>query len=90
MDFANLKAVLVITNFRPVDIAPLLPAQTTPIRLSSLLTIPAIILLLFIQMVVSPTIKLANGHADLVLVFIVAGFRSGASRSGCGPLLGYH
>ncbi len=42
------------------------------IRLSSLLTIPVIILLLFIQMVVSPTIKLANGHADLVLVFIVA------------------
>ncbi len=30
VDFANLKAVLVITNFRPVDIAPLLPAQTTP------------------------------------------------------------
>ncbi len=30
VDFANLKIVLVITNFQPVDITPLLPAETTP------------------------------------------------------------
>lgn len=30
VDFANLKAVLVITNFRPVDITPLIPASNLP------------------------------------------------------------
>ena len=27
VDFTNLRAVLVITNFRPVEITPLLPTQ---------------------------------------------------------------
>jgi rod shape-determining protein MreC len=30
VDFANLRAVLVVTNFTPTDITPLLPDQATP------------------------------------------------------------
>ena len=30
VDFNNLRAVLVVTNFSPTDVTPLLPEQTTP------------------------------------------------------------
>ena len=30
VDFSNLRAVLVVTNFSPTDITPLIPGQTTP------------------------------------------------------------
>lgn len=42
------------------------------IKLSTLLTLPVIILVVFVQLVVVPTIKFSNGHADLVLVFLAA------------------
>jgi rod shape-determining protein MreC len=29
-DFSQLEIVLIITNFQPVDISPLIPSSTTP------------------------------------------------------------
>ena len=39
---------------------------------SYFLLLPLLILLAYIQIIVMPTIKLINGHADILLIFVIA------------------
>lgn len=69
VDFSNLSAVLVITNFNSVDISPLVPEVA---MWSYLIGFTGFLLTAVLQMSIFSQWKILSGSADIVLLFVVA------------------
>ena len=75
VDFTSLRAVLVVTNFKPVDLAPLINRLGRHKRkycASLLLSLPILAFVLMLQTIIVSTLPLLSGYADLVLLVLVA------------------
>jgi len=74
VDFSQLEIVLIITNFQPVDISPLIRNKQFP-EVNKMRNIIGIILfgiLAILQSTIVSRMLLLQGTADLILLFIVA------------------
>ena len=73
-DFSRLDIVLVITNFRPVDIAPLVPYFPCKISVDmrNIVAFPLLLPAVIFQSAVVSQVQLLSGYADLLLLVLGA------------------
>ncbi len=72
VDFSHLRAVLVISNFKPVDIEPLTPTLGLHRYMPVLIGIPVLIFTVVLQTTAFSRLPLLYGTADIVLLVILA------------------